>query len=63
MKNKVDLVVRVYLSAKDWSLVTKQLLDVSGASKRSTVQRWVTLARDLDADVLMEIQAKRPMLP
>ena len=50
LKNKVDLVSRIYLSMKDWSSVTKQLLDVLGLSKRSTVQRWVTLARDLDAD-------------
>ena len=63
LKNKVDLVARVYLSAKDWSLVQKLLLDVLGVSQRSTVQRWVTLARDLDADVLTEIQAKRPTLP
>lgn len=63
LKNKVDLVSRVYGSTKDWSLATKQLLDVLGASQRSTVQRWVTLARDLDADVLTEIQAKRPTLP
>ena len=64
LKNKVDLVSRIYnASTKDWSLVTKQLLDVLGVSQRSTVQRWVTLARDLDADVLTEIQAKRPTLP
>ncbi len=63
LKNKVDLVARIYENLRDWSAVTKQLLDVLGASKRSTVQRWVTLARDLDADVLAEIQAKRPTLP
>ena len=63
LKNKVDLVSRMYLSMKDWSSVTKQLLDVLGVSKRSTVQRWVTLARDLDPDVLAEIQAKCPTLP
>ena len=63
LKNKVDLVSRMYLSMKDWSSVTKQLQDVLGVSKRSTVQRWVTLARDLDADVLAEIQTKRPTLP
>jgi len=63
LKNKVDLVSRMYLSMKDWSSVTKQLQDVLGVSKRSTVQRWVTLARDLDPDVLAEIQAKRPTLP
>ena len=39
LKNKVDLVARVYLSAKDWSLVQKLLLDVLGVSQRSTVQR------------------------
>ena len=63
LKNKVDIVSHIYLTVKDWSLVTKQLVEVMGASKRSTVQRWVTLARDLDADVLTEIQAKRPTLP
>ena len=63
LKNKVDLVERIFKSTKDWSTVTKQLLDVLGASKRSTVQRWVQLARDLDAAVLLTIQTKRPTLP
>ena len=63
LKNKVDLVSRMYLSMKDWSMGMKNLQDVLGSSKRSTVQRWVTLARDLDPDVLAEIQAKRPTLP
>ena len=64
LKNKVDLVSRMYnASTKDWSLVTKQLVEVLGVGHRSTVQRWVTLARDLDVDVLTEIQAKRPTLP
>jgi len=38
LKNKVDLVERIFKSTKDWSMVMKQLLDVLGASKRSTVQ-------------------------
>ena len=60
LKNKVDLVSRLFRSSKDWSAVTKNLLEVLGMSKRSTVQRWVALARDLDSDVLAYIQAKQP---
>ena len=63
LKHKVDLVAKIFDGLRDWSLVSIKLLDVLGLGKFSAIEGWIVLARDLDADVLAVIQAKRPSLP
>ena len=48
--DKVAMVRRAH--AGDWAVTKKQLLDVLGQQKMSAIQRWITLARDVDQEVL-----------
>ena len=52
--DKVRIALKVHEQSPggDWGLTVKKLGSILGASKMSTVYRWVSLARDLDAGVL-----------
>ena len=56
-----DIVMQIYNVVRSWAAVTKQLQDALG--ERSTVFKWVTLARDLDRQILVHIQKTWPTLP
>ena len=60
--DKVRMVKKAYSSSKDWSKAKYSLLEILGQHKISTVQRWITLARDVDEQVLEWIEAHAPTL-
>ena len=60
--DKVRMVKRAFSSSKDWSKAKYGLLEILGQHKTSTVQRWITLARDVDEQVLEWIEGHVPTL-
>ena len=59
--DKVAMVRRAHTG--DWAVTKKQLLDVLGQQKLSAIQRWITLARDVDQEVLDWVEANWCELP
>ena len=41
---------------RNWDKVRTHILEVLGSTKRNTVTRWITIARDVDDDVLAYIK-------
>ena len=63
ISDKVSVTNRIHKSkGNQWDKTVKALSDILGHGKVSTVYRWVTLARDLDPEVLSHIKAKRKLL-
>ena len=63
LNNKVEIITRMFQQSKnDWALAKKGMLEILGETKASTVQRWITLARDLDPAVLAHIDSLWPDL-
>ena len=57
ISNKVEIMLRMFEQSKrDWALAKKGVLDILGETKTSTVQRWITLARDVDREVLAYVE-------
>ena len=54
LKDKANLVLRVRMRSTggDWAQTQRALIEILGATKRTTVFRWVVIARDFDAEVL-----------
>ena len=48
--DKVAIVWRAHTG--DWAVTKKHLLEVLGQQKTTTIQRWISLARDVDQQVL-----------
>ena len=59
--DKVAMVRRAHIG--DWGATKRQLLEVLGQQKMSTIQRWITLARDVDQEVLEWVDANWCDLP
>ncbi len=57
--DKVRLIRKMHERStnNDWTMTTKSVLAVLGEQKRSTVLRWISLARDLLPEVLDHIKA------
>ena len=54
LKDKANLVLRMHTRSTggDWAQTQRALVEILGATKRTTVFRWVVIARDFDAEVL-----------
>ena len=54
LKDKANLVLRTHMRSTggDWAQTQRALVEILGATKRTTVFRWVVVARDFDAEVL-----------
>ena len=54
LKDKANLVLRMHMRSTggDWAQTQRALVEILGATKRTTVFRWVVIARDFDAEVL-----------
>ena len=53
LKDKANLVLRMHMRSTggDWAQTQRALVEILGATKRTTVFRWVVIARDFDAEV------------
>lgn len=54
LQDKRAVVMRVHAKSPGgcWNHTTKSLCSILGENKRSTAQRWVVLARDVDSETL-----------
>ncbi len=60
ISDKVGVMMKMFVqSGRDWSAAARALTSILGDSKRSTIQRWICLARDLDEDVREHINRRR----
>ncbi len=62
-KVKIVLMMHARSTNSDWGQTQKALVELLGESKKSTVFRWITLARDLDAEVLEHVKKHKKDLP
>ncbi len=60
ISDKVGVMMKMFVqSGRDWSAAARALTSILGDSKRSTIQRWICLARDLDDEVREHINCRR----
>ena len=65
LKDKAKLVLRMHMRSTggDWAQTQRALVEILGATKRTTVFRWVVIARDFDTEVLAYLGPRCKVVP
>ena len=59
--DKAKTARRIYSEVGTWDKTRATLLEILGSTKRNTVTRWITIARDVDEDVLSYIKQHKTL--